>query len=55
MYEHTLSTGEWRRIETSTDGPIGRSSLVLATHGNSLLLFGGYSGVAVLNYFWEYK
>jgi len=46
-------TKEWQLIQPTTPPPSARTSHVAVVHGNSMFVFGGYSGDRYLNDLWE--
>jgi hypothetical protein len=56
MYAYDFETKNWSEIDSSNgDAPSGRSSLVAQVYDNHLYVFGGYSGVSVLNDFYKLR
>jgi hypothetical protein len=56
MYAYDFETNHWSEIDSSNgDAPSGRSSLVAQVYDNHLYVFGGYSGVSVLNDFYKLR
>jgi len=56
MYAYDFETNLWSEVDcTHGDSPSGRSSLVAQVYKNSLYLFGGYDGEAVLNDFYKFR
>jgi len=50
MYAYDFETNHWSEVDcTNGDCPSGRSSLVAQVYENSLYIFGGFTGIHVLN------
>lgn len=56
MFAYDFETNHWSEVDCSNgDCPSGRSSLVAQVYENSLYIFGGYNGMAVLNDFYKFR
>ncbi|KAL7430500.1 hypothetical protein ACHAXM_002249 [Skeletonema potamos] len=56
MFAYDFETNHWSEVDCSKgECPSGRSSLVAQVYENSLYIFGGYNGMAVLNDFYKFR
>jgi len=56
MFAYDFETNHWSEVDCSQgECPSGRSSLVAQVFENSLYIFGGYNGMAVLNDFYRFR
>ena len=56
MFAYDFETNHWSEVDCSNgECPSGRSSLVAQVYENSLYIFGGYNGQAVLNDFYKFR
>eukprot|EP00986_Skeletonema_menzelii_P000229 scaffold67_cov155-Skeletonema_menzelii.AAC.3 len=56
MFAYDFETNHWCEVDCSQgECPSGRSSLVAQVYENSLYIFGGYNGMAVLNDFYKFR
>eukprot|EP00574_Skeletonema_japonicum_P011210 CAMPEP_0201729950 /NCGR_PEP_ID=MMETSP0593-20130828/20574_1 /ASSEMBLY_ACC=CAM_ASM_000672 /TAXON_ID=267983 /ORGANISM="Skeletonema japonicum, Strain CCMP2506" /LENGTH=643 /DNA_ID=CAMNT_0048222387 /DNA_START=129 /DNA_END=2057 /DNA_ORIENTATION=- len=56
MFAYDFETNHWSEVDCSQgECPSGRSSLVAQVYENSLYIFGGYNGMAVLNDFYKFR